>query len=532
MSALGGFGTGGDGARSSEKTKDIRLSNLLAARGVADAIRTSLGPKGMDKMITDGSGDTTITNDGATILSKMEVQHPAAKMLVELSKSQDIEAGDGTTSVCVIAGALLQKAEELLEKGIHPGAIADSFKLAAKKSVEMLKAISKPVDMADREAMIQAAVTSLSSKVVSQHSDVLAPIAVDAVTKVLDDPASATNVDLNRVRVISRLGDQIEDTELIDGLVFKQEASKGAGGPSSVEGARVALIQFCISPPKTDMEFKLSVGDQAEIEKIAKDEKKYILNIVKKILKAKINVLLIQKSILRDAINILGSHYLAKKGVMVIRDIDRDEMQFIAESLGCKPIAHPDHITPEKLGHADLAEEMYTAGGRVMKITGVKNPGNTVSVLVRGSNQLVLEEAERSLHDALCVVRALIKEKHMIAGGAAPETELSVALAKYATTELSGVESYCVSAFSEALEVIPYTLAENAGLNPIEIVTALRAAHVKGEKFAGIDVKKGAVADMWESKVIQPLLVSTSALNLATEYVRVLLKVDDMIMCR
>lgn len=530
----------GDTKKTNEKVKDVRLTNLVAARGVADAIRTSLGPKGMDKMITDSSGDVIITNDGATILSRMEVEHPAAKMLVELSKSQDIEAGDGTTSVCVIAGALLEKAEELLAKGIHPVTLADAWKLAATKCCEFLREISMPVDLLDKQSLINSAVTSLSSKVVSQYSNILAPLAVDAVMKVID-PLTAVNVDLREIRVVTRLGDTIEDTTLIDGLVFNQEASKGAGGPTYIENPKIALIQFQISPPKTDMENQLIVGNQDEIDRIALDEKKYILNIIKKILRCKCNVILIQKSILRDAVNILASHYLAKKDIMVVKDIERDEMSFIARSLGCKPIAHVDLLTQDCLGEAKLAQEIYTPGGRIIKITGVKQPGKTVSILVRGSNNLVLEEAERSLHDALCVVRALVKERHMIAGGGAPEAEISVKLTKYAQ-KVGGLQSYCLRAFADAMEVIPYTLAENAGLNPIEIVTKLRAKHVISDdtdskeandaKFAGIDIEKGDICNVWDKNVVQPLLVSTSAINLATEFVRMILKVDDIVSCR
>eukprot|EP00485_Elphidium_margaritaceum_P005667 CAMPEP_0202686408 /NCGR_PEP_ID=MMETSP1385-20130828/2203_1 /ASSEMBLY_ACC=CAM_ASM_000861 /TAXON_ID=933848 /ORGANISM="Elphidium margaritaceum" /LENGTH=535 /DNA_ID=CAMNT_0049340975 /DNA_START=1836 /DNA_END=3443 /DNA_ORIENTATION=- len=522
----------GDTKRSDDKQRDIRLTNLVAARSVADAIRTSLGPKGMDKMITDSGGDVIITNDGATILSKMEVRHPAAKMLVELSKSQDIEAGDGTTSVVVIAGALLEKAEELLEKGIHPMALSDAWKLAAAKSCSILRGMSYPVQLRDKSQLIKSAVTSLSSKVVSQYSNLLAPLAVDAVMHVIDE--KSTNVDLREIRVVTRLGDTIENTELINGLVFNQEASKGAGGPTRIENPRIALVQFQISPPKTDMENQLVVGNQQEIDRIARDEKKYILNIVKKILKCKCNVILLQKSILRDAVNILGAHYLAKKNIMVIKDIERDEMSFIARSLGCKPVASPDHLTEDKLGFAQLAEEVYTSGGRIVKITGVANPGKTVSILVRGSNNLVLEEAERSLHDALCVVRSLVKERSIIAGGGAPETQVSVQLAKYAET-LGGLDAYCVQAFADALEVIPYTLAENAGLNPIKIFTKLRKAHSaanNAQKDFGIDIKKGDISDMYKNDVIQPLLVNLNAINLATEFVRMILKVDDIITTR
>jgi len=520
----------GDTKQEKEKQKDVRLTNLIAARGVADAVRTSLGPKGMDKMITAPGGNVVITNDGATILSKMEVQHPAAKMLVDLSKSQDIEAGDGTTTVCVIAGALLEKAEELLEKGIHPVALADAWKLAAAQCFSILRDIALPVDLSDRDSLIKLAITALSSKVVSQYSHVLAPIAVDAVLKVID-PKTSINVDLGDIRVLTRLGETVEETQLIDGVVFNQEASKGAGGPSRIENCKIALIQFHISPPRPDMDNELVIGNQEEVDRVARDEKKYTLDIIKKIVKSGCNVVLLQRSILRDAISVLGSHYLAKRGILVVRDIERVEMPFIAKALGCKQVSSADLLTKDKLGEAKLAEEISTPGGRVVKITGVKNPGKTVSILVRGSNNLICEEAERSIHDALCVVRCLVKQRFMLPGGGAPEAQLSVRLADYANS-LGGLQSYCVRAFADALEVVPYTLAENAGLNPIEIVTKLRAAHAKGEKAAGIDIKKGDVSDMLQGDVIQPLLVTTSAINLATEFVRMLLKVDDIVQLR
>jgi len=264
---------------------------------------------------------------------------------------------------------------------------------------------------------------------------------------------------------------------------------------------------------------------------LLKMKKKYILEIVKKIIKSGCNVLLIQKSILRDAINILGSHYLAKKGIMVVTDIERDEMEFISKSLGCKPIASADHLTKDKLGEAKIAEEIGTSGGRIVKITGVKNPGKTVTIFVRGSNQLMIEEAERSLHDALCVIRSLIKERSMISGGGAPEIECSVKLSEYAN-KVGGLASYCMRAYADALEIIPYTLAENAGLNPIEIVTQLRREHHNGNKNAGIDIKNGGVSDVWKLDVVQPLLVCTSSISLATEFVRMLLKIDDIVQCR
>lgn len=508
------------------KPEHVRDSNIIAAKAVSDAVRTSLGPKGMDKMIQSSDGSVTITNDGATILKQMQVMHPAAKMLVELSKAQDIEAGDGTTTVVVIAGAFLDAASKLLAKGIHPTVISESFAKAALKSREILQKISIPVKLTDRQSLLQSASTSLNSKVVSQHSSLLAPIAVDAVLKVID-PTTAVNVDLRDIRLLKKIGGTIDDTELIEGLVLDQKTS-GYEGPKKIEKAKIGLIQFCISPPKTDMENNVVINDYTQMDRILKEERQYILNIVKKIKAANCNVLLIQKSILRDAVNELALHFLAKMKIMVVKDIERDDIEFICKSLSCKPIASLDHFTPEMLGSADLVEEVSTGSSKIVKMTGVANPGKTVSVLVRGVNRLVVDEADRSIHDALCVIRCLVKERALIAGGGAPEIELAIRLTEYANT-LTGMEQYCFRAFAEALEVIPYTLAENAGLNPIATVTDLRNRHYQGEYTAGINVRKGIITDILEENVVQPLLVSTSAIQLASETVRSILKIDDII---
>lgn len=508
------------------KDADIRTTNILAAQAVAQAVRTSLGPKGMDKMIEQDNGQVLITNDGATILDKMMVLHPAAKMLVELSKSQDIEAGDGTTSVVVLTGALLEKAQQLLEQGVHPSILADSWKKAANKCVELLEEFAVPIDMKDRESMIKSAITSLNSKVVSQYSSILAPLAVDSVLKVIDAD-TATNVDLRDIKVLTKIGETVEETALVDGLVLNGGVRHAANGPTHIENAKIGLIQFQLSAPKTDTDHNIIVTNNEQIDRLAREEKKYILKMVKKIAKTGCNVLLIQKSILRDAVNVLSLHYLARKGIMCVTEVERTEIEFISKTLGCQPVSHIDFFTADKLGSAALASEDRTPGGRIVQITGVKNPGKTVSILVRGSNELVAKEAERSIHDALCVIRCLIKKKFLIPGGGAPETELCLRLQEWCSS-IGGADSYCIHAFAEALEVIPYTLAENAGLQPIKAVTELRRQHAAGLKFAGINVKKGRVTDIWEENVIQPLLVSTSAITLATECVRMLLKIDDI----
>eukprot|EP00850_Spirogloea_muscicola_P002184 SM000008S22273 [mRNA] locus=s8:816314:819159:+ [translate_table: standard] len=623
-----------------KRKDDVRQANMLAAKAVADAVRTSLGPRGMDKMLTTSSGEVIITNDGATILNKvraaspiplvallvlvrcraspdgglrhfptalqLEVTQPAAKMLVELSKSQDIVAGDGTTTVVVLAGALLKQCLGLLAKGVHPTVISEALHKASEKAVEVLTAMAVPVELSDRGALVKSASTSLNSKVrggtrsgrgywarsfswspgshtccagcvtalrqvVSQYSSLLAPMAVDCVLSLVDPEQPADPVDLRNIKVIKKLGGtvsfsqeaavplhsslpsglltrshlpcQIDDTEIVRGLVFDQKASHAAGGPTRIENAKIGLIQFQVSPPKTDMEQNVVISDYAQVchpalvggtpqmDRILKEERSYILGMVKKIRAAGCNVLLVQKSILRDAVTDLSLHYLAKAKILVVKDVEREDIEFITRTLGCLPIANIEHFRVEKLGSADLVEEVTMGESKVVRVTGIESQGRTMTVVVRGSNQLVLDEAERSLHDALCVVRCLVTKRFLIAGGGAPEIEVSWQLGAWAKT-LQGMESYCVRAFAEAMEVVPYTLAENAGLNPIAIVTELRNHHAMGEVNTGINVRKGVVTNILEENVVQPLLVSTSAVSLATECVRMVLKIDDIVITR
>ncbi|CDO56346.1 hypothetical protein DV451_001853 [Geotrichum candidum] len=532
MSSKGSGNVSNNTFKDREKPQEVRKANILAARAVADAIRTSLGPKGMDKMVQTGKGEVIITNDGHTILKHMAVMHPAAKMLVDVSAAQDAEAGDGTTSVVVITGALLGAAEKLLAKGIHPMIIAESFQRAARRAVEVLLDMANPISLSNKEALIKAASTSLNSKIVSQFSNLLSPMVVDAVLKVID-PDTATNVNLNNIRLIKKLGGTIEDTELVDGLVLTQNAIKNAGGPSRMEKARIGMIQFQLSPPKPDMENHVVVNDYRQMDKILKEERVYLLNLCKQIKKAKCNVLFIQKSILRDAVNDLSLHFLAKLNIMVVKDIERDEVEFICKSTGCTPIADIDSFTEDKLGSADLVEEVESSGSKTIKVTGAKTTTNnaTVSIVCRGANNLVVDETERSLHDALCVVRCLVKEPALIAGGGAPEIEVSRTLMKESLA-LNGTEAFCWKEFAEALEVVPTTLAENAGLNSINVVTDLRNRHESGQKNSGVSVRRGAATDIYSENVLQPVLVSTSAITLAAECVKSILRIDDIAFSR
>ncbi|KAI6184158.1 T-complex protein 1 subunit delta [Aphelenchoides bicaudatus] len=526
--SLAGDGKASNTFKDKDKPQSVRSSNIVAAKAVADAVRTSLGPRGMDKMIQNGNGEVTITNDGATILAQMAVIHPTAKMLVELSKAQDIEAGDGTTSTVVIAGALLDQAEKMLAKGIHPTTISESFQRAAAKAEEVLEGMSYPLDIDNDDELIKLATTSLNSKVVSQYSWLLAPMAVTAIKKIVDVHKD-TNANLNMIKIIKKLGDTVEESELINGALIEQK-SMGHGGPSRVDKAKIGLIQFQISPPKTNMENQVVISDYAQMDRALKEERAYTLDLCKQIKKAGCNVLLIQKSILRDAISELALHFFAKMKIMVIKDIEREDIEFYSNILGCRPVASADHFTAEALGSAELVEEITTSGTeKVVKVTGLSTNGKAVSILLRGSNKLVLDEADRSLHDALCVLRCLIKKRALLPGGGAPEMEVAVQLRKFAE-ERVGAEHYCWKAFAEALEVVPYTLAENAGLSPIVTVTELRNQHANGKKDSGVNVRKGFVSDIKEENVLQPLLVTSYAIKQAAECVRSILKIDDIVL--
>jgi T-complex protein 1 subunit delta len=431
----------------------------------------------------------------------------------------------------VLCGSLLDTSKQLIDKGIHPTVIAEAFGMAAQKAEKVLESISIPVDLTQRGQLIKAAQTSLASKVVSNSSEDLAPLAVDAVLSVID-PHKATNVDLNDIRIVKALGGTIDETELVQGLVFTNRASHIAGAPIRVAKAKIGLAQFCLSAPKTDIENQVVVSEYSQMDRILKEERRYILDMCKKVQASGCNVLLVQNSILRDSVNDLSLHFLAKMKILVVRDVARDDIEFISKTLGCLPVADVNSFDASKLGSADLVEEISVGQDqKVVKVTGVPHVGQTCTLLVRGSNKLLLDETDRSLHDALCVVRSLDKKRFLIAGGGAPEIEIALQLGAWAKT-LTGMHAVCVRAFADACEVIPYTLAENAGMNPIAIVTELRKQHAAGSKTAGINVRKSVISDILEENVLQPLLVSTSAIALATETVRMILKIDDMVAVR
>ena len=413
-----------------EEKKNVRTSNLYMAKCVSDAIRTSLGPHGMDKGIVFDK-EILITNDGATILQNAVFDHPAAKMLVSISKSQDIEVGDGTTSVVILSGSFLGSCLNLLEKGISPTKISDNFRFCLKKAQEALIRISLPIDIKNEQILNQAASTSLESKVISVQSHFLSPIAVKSILKITDID-SACDVNLKNIKIIKKIGGTIEQTELIEGIALEYPIVKSFCGPTKIHSARIALIQFHISLPVTDTENILIVKNYSAMDRMIKEEKQYITSICRKIKASGCNVLLIQKSIIRDSVSNLALQILAEMQIMVIKDIERQDLTFITDSFCCAPIVDIELMTEEKFGFADYVEEKSFGSEKIVCFNGIKRLYcKTATVVIRSSNNLLLEEAERSFHDALCVVRSIIRRRYLVGGGGSTEIEISYVLKQF-----------------------------------------------------------------------------------------------------
>mmetsp|Transcript_48820 Transcript_48820/g.97757 ORF Transcript_48820/g.97757 Transcript_48820/m.97757 type:complete len:530 (-) Transcript_48820:39-1628(-) len=514
-------------SRFPKKKHDVQLSNFLITKGISEAIRTSLGPHGMDKVILSEEG-VLITNDGATILKNAKFDHPAANMLVDICKAQDLEVGDGTTTVVVLSGSFLGTCVNLIKKGLTYHRISDAFHISLRKAKEILLNLAIPVDLKDTKALYHAAHTSLESKIVSSHSYIFAPIAVESVVKITNLTCS-NDVDLSDIRVIKKIGGTIEQTELLDGLGIENPAIKSFGGPSKVNGGLIALIQFGLTPPTTDTENILVINNYSSMDKILREERRYITNLCKKIKASGCNVLLIQKSILKESVNDLALQMLAQLKIMVIKEIPREDIPFILKSLGCTPIVDIESFSKEKLGYAEIVEEKNFCNEKIVTFGGIKNiPKKTATIVVRSSNKILLDEAVRSFHDALCVIRSLVRRRFLLGGGGSVEIEISTILKQFSKS-ITGLDSYCINAFAGTLEIIPYTISENAGLEPIETVSTLRKKHKEGKKFIGIDARKGVLTNMLKENIVSPLLVSTSIFNVSIEFAIQILKIDNIL---
>ena len=501
--------------------REAQHNNIMAARIIAEAVKSSLGPKGMDKMLVDSLGDVTITSDGKTILDEIDVEHPAAKMMVEVAKTQDDEVGDGTTTSVVVAGELLTKAEELLEKNVHPTIIIDGYRKAADKALEVLEKIAIPVDPTDREALKKVAMTAMASKLVSENKEQLAEIAVDAVLHVARKVGDEYRVDLDDIMVEKKPGESITDTKLIKGIVLDKEVVH-SGMPKRVENAKIALLNCPLEVEKTEFDAKIHIESPEEMEAFLKEEEKMLKDMVEKIAATGANVVICQKGI-----DDMAQHFLARKGILAVRRAKKSDMEKLSKATGGRIVTNIDDLKAEDLGFAELVEERKIGDDKMVFIEGCKNP-RSVAILVRGGTERIVDEAERSIHDALCVVRDVVQEPKILAGGGAPEIEIAKYLREYAES-LPGREQLAAQSFAEAIEVVPTTLAENAGLDPIDIISDLRAAHGRGEVWAGVDVFEGKANDMKKLEVYEPLAVKKQVIKSATEAATMILKIDDVI---
>jgi len=501
--------------------KDAQHSNIMAAKIIAETIKSALGPKGMDKMLVDSFGDVTITSDGRTILDEMDIQHPAAKMMVEVAKTQDNEAGDGTTTAVIISGELLNKAEELIAKNVHPIIIIDGYKKASEKALAVLEKIAISVDLNSQEYLKKAAMTSMASKLVSEHRGHLADLAVKAILQVAEKENGKYKADVDDVKVEKKPGKSVRETKLINGIILDKEIVH-SGMPKRVENAKIALLDCPLEIEKTEFDAKINIESPEQMEAFLKQEETMLREMVDKITAIGATVVLCQKGI-----DDMVQHFLARKRLLTVRRIKKSDMEKLAKATGGKIISNLDDMNSADLGYANLVEERKIGDDKMTFIEGCKHP-RAVTILIRGGTERIVDEAERSLHDALCVVRDIVEEPKVLPGGGAPELEVSRVLKKYAGT-LPGREQLAVKGFAEAFEAVPVTLTENAGLDPIDILSELRAAHEKGETWAGIEVHSGKVRDMTAVGVFEPLAVKKQIIKSATEAASMILKIDDVI---
>jgi thermosome len=501
--------------------RDAQRNNIMAARTIAEAVKSALGPKGMDKMLVESSGDVTITSDGRTILDKMDIEHPAAKMMVEVAKTQDAEVGDGTTTSVILAGELLGKAEDLINKGVHPTVIVEGYNKAADKALETLENIAIRVKPSGKEFLKKVAATSMASKLVSENKEQLAEIAVGAVLNVAQKVGDGYTIDLDDITVEKKPGESMSETRLIEGLVLDKEVVH-SGMPKRVEKAKIALLESALEIKKTEFDTKINIERPEQMESFLREEEGMLKAMVEKIVTSGANVVVCQKGV-----DDMVQHFLARKGVLAIQRVKESDMKKLGKATGGKAVTNLEGLMESDLGYAGLVEERKIGDDKMTFIEGCKNP-RSVAILIRGADKRFLDEAERSVHDALCVVRDVIQEPKIVAGGGAPEMEIARALRGYAET-LPGREQLAVRSFSEAMEIVPLALGENAGLDPVDLLLELRTRHEKGEKWAGVDVFDGKIKDMRELEVYEPLAVKKQTIKSATEATTMILRIDDVI---
>jgi thermosome len=506
---------------SQTKGRDAQKNNIAAAKLISEVVRSSLGPRGMDKMLVDGLGDVTITNDGATILKEIDVQHPAAKMMVEISKATDNEVGDGTSSVVVLAGALIEKAEELINKDVHPTIIVDGYRKSALKSIEIFNQIAQKIDGGNKAELMKVAKTSMQTKLVSKESDELSEVVVNAALQVSESRESGYIVDIDDIKVEKKAGGSLRDTKLIKGIVLDKEVVHG-GMPKRIEKAKIALINSALEIEKTEFDAKINISSPDQMKMFLEEENKMLKNMVDKIISSGANVAICQKGI-----DDVAQHYLAKSNILAVRRVKESDMTKLGRATGARTVNNLEDLSPKDLGSADLVEERKVETDKWVFIEGCKHP-KSVTILIRGGSQRVVDEADRSLHDALMVTKDVMEKPFIVAGGGSPESFVAGKLRDWSST-LTGREQLAADKFAESLEVIPLALAENAGMDPIDTLTELRSKQAKGSKWVGIDARSAKIVDMSKLNIVEPLSVKEQIIKSATEVASMILRIDDVI---
>ncbi len=503
------------------KGNDAQRNNIQAAKLVSELVRTSLGPRGMDKMLVDTLGDVTITNDGATILKEIDVQHPAAKMMVEISKSTDNEVGDGTTSTVVLAGALLEKAEELVTKNVHPTLVVDGFKKASEKAIEILRQIATPIDPRDKKHLKKIATTTLASKLVSTNSSELADVVVDSVLAVAEKAGDKYRVDVDNIKVEKKSSGSIRDTKLIQGIVLDKEVVHGAM-PKRIENAKIALLNAPLEIEKTEFDAKINITSPEQMQLFIDEENEMIRKMTDKIIQSGANVVLCQKGI-----DDMAQHYLQKAGVMAVRRIKESDMTKLAKATGARIISNIKEFNSTDLGSANLVEERQVEADKWVFVEECKNP-KAVSILARGGSQRIVDEAERSIHDAIMAVKDAVVYPRIVVGGGAPEAHVAHKIREWANA-LEGRAQLAAQKFADGIETIPLVLAENTGMDPLDTQVDLRSKSATGKATYGIDVTSARVGDLSAKDIYEPLAVKEQVINAATETACMILRIDDVI---
>jgi thermosome len=504
-----------------EKGKGAQFNNITAARAIADSVRSTLGPRGMDKMLVDSMGDVVITNDGVTILKEIDVEHPAAKMLVEVAKTQDEECGDGTTTAVILAGELLKKAEAMIEQNVHPTVISGGYRAAAVKAREFLEDLAIKVSPEDKDTLMDIARTSMISKSVSASRDLLADVAVRAVSAVAEKKDGKWYVDDDNIQVVKKQGGSMDDTQMISGIIVDKEAVH-SGMPKKVEKAKIALVDSALEVKKTEIDAKIEITDPSQLHAFLDEEENMLKKMVQVVKKSGATVLFAQKGI-----DDLAQHYLAKEGIYAVRRVKKSDMEKLSKATGANLVTKLDDLKASDLGEAALVEEKKIADDRMTFVTGCKNP-KAVSILIRGGTEHVVDEIDRSLNDAISVVSVAYEDGKLVTGGGSTAVELALKLRDYAAS-VGGREQIAIDAFASAMEVVPTALSENAGLDPIDVLIEMRQAHKAGKKYAGINVFTGKVVDMRKLKVLEPIRVGRQAISSATDAAVMILRIDDVI---